>query len=123
MSADNYYLIDTHPLGGFGVEMGFDSWDVGASIHEKSKRFNLLSEAEEYVQEEYSEYGYSISDRAQALDTKMALAKSLHDAELEYKCLNFHPAGQESCDECSGILRGLEMAQQIILYGTEPASL
>ena len=123
MSADNYYFIDIHPLGGFGVEMGFESSDAEVIIDEKSLKFDTLLKAEEYASEEYSEYGYTVSNRARILDIKLTLAKDIYDAELVYKCPNFHPAGQEGCDDCNGVLKGLELAQEIILNGTKADSL
>ena len=82
MSADNYYFIDIHPLGGFGVEMGFESSEMEVIVDEKSQRFDTLLQAEEYASEEYSEYGYTVSGRARTLDIKLDLVRELYTGEL-----------------------------------------
>jgi hypothetical protein len=65
MSADNYYLVGKHPLGGYAVEMGFASDDEVPEITEKSLRFETLREAELYESEHYAEYGFHYTEEVQ----------------------------------------------------------
>lgn len=62
MSADNFYFITHHPMGGYAVLMGFASNDEEPLVATaKSLRFDSLPEAISYANEEYSEYGVQIS--------------------------------------------------------------
>lgn len=65
MSADNYMIIDKHPLGGYGAEMGFASDEDQAVVTEKSLRFDTLQEARKYAESQWLEYGYSVEDGLQ----------------------------------------------------------
>lgn len=60
MSADNYYLVRKHPLGGFTAVMGFDSYDEDPIAHESDRQFDTVELAQLYGYLEYSEYGVRI---------------------------------------------------------------
>lgn len=77
MSADNYYIVDVHPLGGYGVEMGFESWDEGVFVNEKSQRFDTLPAATDYAMNEYSEYGVTVAPRAYLKEVRDEIAVGL----------------------------------------------
>lgn len=62
MSADNFYFITRHPLGGYAVLMGFASFDEPLVATAESMRFDSLPDAITYANEEYSEYGVQISN-------------------------------------------------------------
>ena len=64
MSADNYYLVRKHPLGGFTYVMGFAS-DVDDDDNEivpeatvSDPRFDTKEAAMSACMHEYAEYGY-----------------------------------------------------------------
>ena len=65
MSADNYYLVRKHPLGGFTYVMGFAS-DVDAAdepiVPEATTshpRFDTKEDAMHACMHEYAEYGHN----------------------------------------------------------------
>ncbi|NBR24095.1 MAG: hypothetical protein EBU08_10060 [Micrococcales bacterium] len=63
MSADNYYLVRKHPLGGFTYVMGFasdvdeDDFEIVPDATESDPRFETKEEAMHASLLEYSEYG------------------------------------------------------------------
>jgi hypothetical protein len=65
MSADNYYLVRKHPLGGFTYVMGFasdvDEYDVEIvpEAKESDPQFKTKEEAMSASSHEYAEYGHS----------------------------------------------------------------
>lgn len=61
MSADNYYSIRIHPLGGFAAVMGFASNEEGVPAAYKSDvQFSDVEAALDWAMGEYSEYGVSV---------------------------------------------------------------
>lgn len=61
MSADNFYIIRKHPLGGFAAVMGFASYDDDLEVRPgHDRQFFTVDEAWEWANKEYSEYGVSI---------------------------------------------------------------
>ena len=82
MSADNFYLVTTHPTSGFAVLMGFASnEDEVLTASEKDKSYPTLKEAVDYATSEYSEYGVEVSNEAVELD-KMLSSQIIQDASL-----------------------------------------
>lgn len=80
MSADNYFLITTHPKGGFAVVQGFASDDETPVAEESDRQFLHFDEAESEAFSEYSEYGVRVSADAQ----KQAII-SVYRSELAEK--------------------------------------
>lgn len=61
MSADNYYVVRTHPLGGYTYVMGFASDDSpDRTAKPKDKSWSTVHEAVDAAVDEYSEYGVSV---------------------------------------------------------------
>lgn len=61
MSADNYYLIRKHPLGGFAAVMGFASNDSSPEVNPtRDAQFDSLDAAVYFGLREYSEYGVEV---------------------------------------------------------------
>jgi len=67
MSADNYYVIKRHPLGGYAAVMGFMSDDFEPHADELDPQFDTPDNALSYAMGEYSEYGVSLDPKL--LDT------------------------------------------------------
>ena len=67
MSADNYLYVTTHPNGGYGLAMGFDSDEKAPVVNEQSEEFGTLEgaikAAHEETSREYYEYGVRINPR------------------------------------------------------------
>lgn len=65
MSADNYYMVRKHPLGGFTYVMGFasdiddDGNDVIPDATESNPQFKTKKEAMNACMHQYAEYGHS----------------------------------------------------------------
>lgn len=63
MSADNYYLVRKHPLGGFTYVIGFasdvdeDDVEIMPEAKESDPQFETKEEAMNASLKEYSEYG------------------------------------------------------------------
>lgn len=67
MSADNYYLIRRHPLGGFTPVMGFASdEDHTPSANAHHPQFPTAMDAVNAACREYSEYGVSVHPECDA---------------------------------------------------------
>lgn len=64
MSADNYYRITRHPLGGYTAIMGFASDDYDRKPCRTDIRFDTLSQAEDYAYQQYSEHGVTYDREA-----------------------------------------------------------
>lgn len=61
MSADNYYVVKKHPLGGYSYVMGFASDDdPDLTVTESYPQYKTLEEAVDAAIEEYSEYGVRV---------------------------------------------------------------
>jgi hypothetical protein len=60
MSADNYYVITRHPLGGYTAVMGFASDDSNRPATEQDPQFATLDDALTYALNDYTEYGVSV---------------------------------------------------------------
>lgn len=69
MSADNYYIVRKHPLGGFTPVMGFasdqivgDKWhhDIYPDATPRHPQFDTPGAAFSSVIHEYAEYGHDI---------------------------------------------------------------
>lgn len=61
MSADNYYRICKHPLGGYAAVMGFASNGEGAQPTVEHPRFSTVGEAYDWAAQDYMiEYGIRI---------------------------------------------------------------
>lgn len=65
MSADNYYLVRKHPLGGFTYVMGFasdvdeDDVEILPEAEESDPQFETKEEAMRASSHHYAEYGHS----------------------------------------------------------------
>lgn len=57
MSADNYYLIRNHPLGGFALIDASASSDRKPRARKDHPRFDTVDEALAATRDEYYEYG------------------------------------------------------------------
>ena len=71
MSADNYYFITKHPNGGWTAIMGFMSDESPTMPSADDVQFRTVAEAVCYAQEDWTEYGVSLST-----DAKEHLKKS-----------------------------------------------
>lgn len=66
MSADNFYIVRKHPLGGFAAVMGFASdtdendEQIMPEAEINDKQFDKWQDAWNYALGEYSEYGYDV---------------------------------------------------------------
>lgn len=66
MSADNYYIIRIHPLGGFAAVMGFasdtDEFDqlIPPLASPTDPQFPTVSKALDWAISQYSEYGADV---------------------------------------------------------------
>lgn len=56
MSADNYYMVRIHPLGGFTFCMGLDSSDETPIARLSDPHYNTVHAAYNAACDEYSEY-------------------------------------------------------------------
>jgi hypothetical protein len=63
MSADNFFFITPHPLGGFAVLMGFSSSEEPLVVTESAQQYATFSDAMAYANGEYSEYGVQIDSQ------------------------------------------------------------
>jgi len=66
MSADNFYIIRKHPLGGYAAVMGFASdtdendEQIMPEAEITDKQFEKWQDAWNYALGQYAEYGYDI---------------------------------------------------------------
>jgi len=60
MSADNYYIIRKHPLGGFAAVMGFMSDDTEPTASELYPQYATVEDALHTAMADYAEYGVSV---------------------------------------------------------------
>lgn len=65
MSADNYYYVQRHPLGGWAATMGFASDDMVPFARLTDTQFVSVTEAMEWAFTQYSEYGVTCSAAVQ----------------------------------------------------------
>jgi hypothetical protein len=79
MSADNFYLIRKHPLGGYAAVMGFasDVDDNDEQIDPEARitdeQFKTWQEAFNWASHQYAEYGYDI--HPECLESKSVLKR------------------------------------------------
>ena len=83
MSADNFYLIRRHPLGGFAAVMGFASDDNEPQARESDDRYATVGEAVVAASEGYSEYGVSVHEECRAPRKPYVMIIELDDALLD----------------------------------------
>lgn len=63
MSADNYYVVRKHPLGGYTYVMAFASDDdPDLLVGVRHPQFITLGEAYDAANQEYSEYGVTLHE-------------------------------------------------------------
>jgi len=66
MSADNFYIIRKHPLGGYAAVMGFASdtdendEQIMPEAEITDKQFEKWQDAWNYATRQYAEYGYDV---------------------------------------------------------------
>lgn len=60
MSADDYYLIRRHPLGGFTPVMGFASNEDTPKATEFHPQYQTVEDALRSAMHDYTEYGVSV---------------------------------------------------------------
>lgn len=103
MSADNFFFITRHPLGGFAVLMGFSSSDAPLVATKKSMKFETFPEAMTYANGEYSEYGVQVSQDVlddMASEGKVAKAPVTLNVDLIGNCQHLGDVWYDR-DDCS----------------------
>lgn len=110
MSADNYFTIRRHPLGGFAAVMGFMSDDSEPQARESDEQFSSMDAAWAYALGEYAEYGVTVHPECCSQGNRYVMVVTVDPSLLD---------GDESIENAAHVVNN---ALDLGIEGTVPPS-